>query len=123
MLNIIFGIIAIFIGFFFGLAVFCNSIFSLFYSVPKLLKLRSEGNLSEKLSVFTIFRKCATPAVIWLFVLIIVELLVKAYLNLYNGYFLFGVGISLVYVIKSLLFNRESLTEDFVKVWGDYIMK
>jgi len=121
MLNIIFGIIAIFIGFFFGLAVFCNSIFSLFYSVPKLLKLRSEGKLSEKLSVLTIFRKCTTPAVIWLIILIFVESLVKAYLNPYNGYFLFGIGISLVYVIRSLICNRESLTEDFVKVWGEYL--
>jgi len=121
MLNIIFGIIAIFIGFFFGLAVFCNSIFSLFYSVPKLLKLRSEGKLSENLSVFTIFRKCTTPAVIWLSILTVVELLVKAYLNLYNEYFLIGIGISLVYVIKSLIFNRESLTEDFVKVWGEHL--
>lgn len=121
MLNIIFEIIAFIIGFAFGLAVFSNSIFSLLYSIPKLLKLRSEGKLSEKLSAFTIFRKCSTPAVIWLVILFFVELLVKTYLNPYNGYFLFGIGISLVYVIRILILNRKSLTEDFVRVWGEYL--
>ncbi len=109
------------IGLVFGLFAFNQIIFPLFFTLPRVIRLKRKDKLKPiPISKF-FFRVFLSPN-IWGLLLFGAMLLLYIYLPGYLYTFLIGLLIALTVIfVQFFLKNKEELEAEFHKVWKDYL--
>ena len=105
------------IGFVFGLFASSQILYPIFYSLPKLARLKKEGLLKKEPSLFYTL---ITP-VIWVLLSIFVVWIFSIFFESTITYFLIGYGVSAFIALIQLPRKNADLEEDFNHSYRNYL--
>lgn len=105
------------IGFIFGLFAASQILYPIFYSLPKLAKMKKAGLLKKEPPLFYTL---ITP-VIWVLLTLVVVWIFNRFFPSTTTYFLIGYGISVFVALIQIPRKNKDLEEDFKHSYRNYL--
>lgn len=107
------------VGLLIGLFGFSQIIYPLFYSLPKIIKLKKGGKFVKPIPIHMIL----LAPIIWSLLIAGSILIVMNYFNNYYISYLIALGIMLIVVVIQIPKKNKDLENDFLNTWDNYLKK
>lgn len=111
------NIVFLFAGYLIGIFGFAQVVYPLFFALPLAHRLKRGGLLRQPIPKFTIF----SPPVVWCVLLGITAALVHWFFEDYLTVYAIGLGAGLLMIVFKMPSQKQSLIEDFMDTWGQYV--